>query len=147
MLRITRACVVALMLIGMGSVHADMSGPTHNGYFASAKWRVMGSWPHEFWTQSIGPYLTYGDCYDAWMQAVNTNHSNYWLDSTVPCHLVSTHMTYEEAHLSIYDDGDDENGTGTFEDLEELVGHVERARALRDQFRIDDYEAAVQRLR
>jgi len=146
MLRITRACVVALILMGMGSAHA--APPAHqNGYFASATWRVMGSWPHEYWSQSVGPYLTYGDCYTAWMQMVNTYYPNYWLESTVPCHLVATHMAYATPSLMINDDGDDETGPTTFESLHELIGYVEQGRALRHQFRIDEYEAAVGRLR
>lgn len=147
MLRTAKACVVALTLVGMSLAHAAPT-PHQNGYFASAKWREMGSWPYQYWTQSVGPYLTYGDCYTAWTQMTHNPPSGYWLESTVPCHLVSTHMPYQElASLSINDDGDDETGPTRFNSLDEIVDFLDRINNLRDQFRIDDYEAAVNRLR
>jgi len=146
MLRIARACLVALTLMGVGAVHA--APPSHqNGYFGSATWRVMGSWPLQYWTQSVGPYLTYGDCYTAWMQMVHASHPGMYLDSTTPCHLVSTHMAYVALELAINDDGDDETGVGGFDNVHDLVEYVERTRVLRDEFRVDEYEAAIQRLR
>jgi len=121
---------------------------THSGYFASAQFSVIGSYPTEYWSQSVGPYLTYGDCYDAWMEMTHNFPSIYWLESTVPCHLVSTHMAYAEPHsLMINDDGDDESGPTKFRSLDEIVDYVDRVGELRRQFNIDAYEAAAERLR
>ena len=146
MIRTAKACVLALTLAGMSLAHAAPTA-TNNGYFASAKWREMGSWPVSYWNQSVGPYLTYGECYTAWTQMTNNPPSGYWLESTVPCHLVSTHMAYQEVSLMINDDGDDETGPTTFDNLEELIDHVDRIGELRRQYRIDEFEAAVQRLK
>lgn len=146
MLRTAKACVVALTLVGMSLAHAAPT-PTQNGYFASAKWREMGSWPHVYWTQTVGPYLTYADCYTDWTQMTHNPPSGYWLESTVPCHLVSTHMAYKEVSLMINDDGDDETGPTVFDSLEEIVDYVDEIGELRRQYNIDDFEAAVERLR
>jgi len=119
-----------------------------SGYFASAQFSVIGSYPTEYWSQSVGPYLTYADCYDAWMDMTHNFPSIYWLESTVPCHLVSTHMAYAEPHsLMINDDGDDESGPTVFKNLDEVVDYIDRVGELRRQFRIDAYEAAVEGLR
>jgi len=147
MLRTAKACVIALILAGISLAHAAPT-PFQNGYFGSAKWRDMDSWPHQYWTQTVGPYQTSGDCYTAWMQMTHNPPSGYWLHSTVPCHLVSTHMPYQElSSLMINDDGDDETASASFNSLDEIVDYIEQVRQLRHQFRIDDFEAAVDRLR
>lgn len=146
MIRTAKACVLALTLAGMSLAHAAPTA-TNNGYFASAKWREMGSWPVSYWNQSVGPYLTYGECYTAWTQMTNNPPSGFWLESTVPCHLVSTHMAYQEVSLLINDDGDDETGPTTFDSLEKVMDYVDDVRELRRFYRIDDFEAAVERLR
>lgn len=146
MLRTTKVWAIALLLVGLSSAQAAPT-PFQNGYFGSAQWREMGSWPHVYWTQTVGPYLTHGDCYSAWMQMTHNPPSGYWLESTVACHLVSTHMAYQEVSLMINDDGDDETGPTTFNSLEEIVDYVEEIGELRRQYRIDDFEAAVERLR
>jgi len=121
---------------------------TQSGYFASAQWRENGTDPYVYWHQSVGPYLTYADCYTAWMNMTHNPPTGYWLESTVACHLVSTHMPYQVlSSLMINDDGDDETGPNRFDSLDEVVDYVDQIGELRRQFRMDEYEAALQRLR
>lgn len=148
MTRITRAVLAAMILIGMGSAQAAPT-PHQNGFFASAKWRVLGSYPEEFWSQSIGPYQTHGECYTAWMTMTTTPYENLALESVVPCYYAPTHSAYLlPAALEVNDDSDDEDeGPKPFRNAEELIQYVEQVRELRRQFQIDAYESAVQELR
>lgn len=139
----TRTLFLSALLLLAASAQAAPQA-THNGYFASATWS-MGGWPIQYMTQSIGPYITYGDCYTAWTQLVHSQ-PQYWLESTVPCHFVSTHMAYVEvAELAI--DGDGGAGGGGFGGLDDILEYVDRVRELRRQYNIDGYEAALERLK
>ena len=137
---IFRSFTLAVVLL-LASQAQAVPQPTQNGYFASATWS-MGGWPVQYMTQGIGPYLTYGDCYTAWTQLVHSQ-PQYWLHSTQPCHLVSTHMAYvQPAELAVGGDGD-----GGFGGLDDILDYVERVRSLRRQYNIDAYEAELERLK
>lgn len=129
----------ALALLG-NSLAQAVPPPTGNGFYGSVTWDT--GWGQPLVTFSVGPYVTYGDCYDAWMVLANSN-PQWSIHSMQTCSLHATHQPMLEVAFQV-DFGGAGNPIGSVDEAVRLNAEVERVRR---QFNADAYEAALQRIR
>lgn len=139
MKKILKPALVALAFAAAGIAQAAPIANT-NGYFGSVTWST--GWGNPWVTHTVGPYLTYGQCYDAWM-ALSFSQPQWWIESMKPCHRLATHgpLIHMEFSLSLGDSG---NPIGTAEDARRLAEQILR---IRREFNADAYEEALQKVR
>lgn len=131
------ATVLAVLASGLVNAAPPATG---NGFFGSVTWYT--GWGQPLVTHSVGPYATYGDCYEAWMVLAHSN-PQWSIQSMQTCALHATHLPMLEVAFQL-DFGGAGNPIGSVEEAVRLNAEVER---IRRQFNADAYEAALQRIR
>lgn len=136
---VLKPVLVALAFAVAGLAHAAPP-TTGNGYFGSVTWYT--GWGNPLVTHTVGPYLTYGDCYTAWMALAHSN-PQWFVERVQPCTLHATHQTLMHMQFSI-SLGGPENPIGSAEDVRRLGEQILR---IRREFKADAYEEALQKVR
>lgn len=135
-----RSSLIAVLLLACGATQAAPIANA-NGYFGSATWYT--GWGNPLVTHSVGPYLTYGDCYTAWMDLMHSN-PQWFLQSATPCTLHATHQPLLSLSFSVLAQiGGPDKPIGT----EEAVRIAREVDRVRREFNADAYEAALRRIR
>lgn len=132
--------LLVVLVLALAGVAQAAPTPTGNGYYGSVTWDT--GWGNPLVTHSVGPYLTYGDCYTAWMN-LSFSQPQWWIQSMQQCSLHATHQEMLTLDFVI-DVGGAGNPVGEAEDAKRLAEQVLR---IRRQFNADAYEEALRKVR
>jgi len=126
---------LGLGLAAVGSASAALPSGAGGGYFGSA-------WYNSNQGSVVGPYATYYDCNVALQAAIDNAVNNFgWqVVSVSPCHY-NAPFIYVHEHFELAVAATDPTDSGNV-----ATGLLNEVSKLRESYRIDDYDRAIQKL-